>query len=108
MQVVFALGQLSRQLLSSVYEEHLDPKTERLLKGFYTKNKHELESKVDLEVDEKIRNTPLKGEVEKVTIMHDKMKLKKRMKDRVMKGLTLIKVGVDNGIDGTTQRPVTD
>jgi hypothetical protein len=30
------------------------------------------------------------------------------MKDKVMKGLTLIKVGVDNGIEGTTLRPVID
>ena len=63
MEVVFALGQLSRQLLLSVYEENLDPKTERLLKGFYTKNKYELQSKIDLEVDERIKDTPSKGEV---------------------------------------------
>ena len=75
MEVVFALGQLSRQLLLSVYEENLDPKTERLLKGFYTKNKYELQSKIDLEVDERIKDTPSKGEVQKVTNMHDKMKL---------------------------------
>ena len=110
MEVVFALGKLSRQLLLSVYEDHLDPKTERLLKGFYTKNKHELKSKVDLEVDKKIRETPEKGEVEKVTIMHDKMAAKKRMKD-AMKSLTVNKmgkVGIDNGIDDASLRPGTD
>lgn len=48
LQRVFALGKISRQLLLSTHTDAVTDKTARLLKGFYTSNKHQLKSQTDL------------------------------------------------------------